>query len=98
MSNKFYSETSSNSPKTLEDVLGSNTQATMMRLKTILLGFTKTPAEYKVIGFLCDGYKEMDIADVLKVSRQYVNKTIKTFRNRLKLRQVEEIFLLTKEG
>ena len=93
----YFSDDTSNA-KTLEDILGSNTQATMMRLKTILLGLTKTPAEYKVIGFLCDGYKEMDIADVLKVSRQYVNKTIKTFRNRLKLRQVEEIFLLTKEG
>ena len=97
MSTGYFSDDSS-SAKTLEDILGSNTQATMMRLKSVLLGLTKTPAEYKVVGFLCDGYKEMDIADALKCSRQYVNKTIKTFRNRLKLRQVEEIFLLTKEG
>ena len=97
MSNKFFA-TESSVTKTLEDILGSNSQATMMRLKAILLGLTKTPAEYKTIGFLCDGYKEMDIADALKCSRQYVNKTIKTFRNRLKLRQVEEIFSLTKEG
>ena len=54
MSTGYFSDDSS-SAKTLEDILGSNTQATMMRLKSVLLGLTKTPAEYKVVGFLCDG-------------------------------------------
>ena len=97
MSTGYFSD-DAGSVKTLEDILGSNTQATMMRLKMVLLGLTKTTAEYKVVGFLCDGYKEMDIADVLSVSRQYVNKTIKNFWQRLKLKQIEEIFLLTREG
>ena len=84
--------------KTLGDLLGSSTEANMMRLKITLLGLTRTPAEYKIIGFLCEGYQELDIASALKVSRQYVNKTVKTYRNRLTAEQIEDIFSILKEG
>jgi len=97
MSGKFFA-TEGSATKTLEDVLGSSSQANMMRLKVLLVGLAKTSAEHKVIGFLCDGYKEADIVDALKWSRQRVNVTIKRFRSKLKRRHVEEIFSIAKEG
>jgi len=83
--------------KTLEDILSTSTSANMMRLKATLLGYARTPIEYRVIGFLCDGYKEMDIVDVLKVSRQYINKVIQTYRKRLSAKKIENIFSIIKE-
>jgi len=83
--------------KTLEDLLSTSTVVHMLRLKVTLLGLTKTSIEYKIIDYLCKGYKELDIADVLKVSRQHVNKTIKNFRKRLKTKQIEDIFSILKE-
>lgn len=84
--------------RTLESLLGSNTEANMMRLKATLLGYARTPIERKIVGFLCDGYKEMDIRDTLKVSRQYVNAVIQRYRKRLKAWQIEIVFSIIREG
>lgn len=84
--------------KILEDMLVSYTEANMMRLKVMLLSFTKTAIEHKVIGFLCDGYRKQDIADVLKVSWQRVNNVTRIYRKRLTTKQIEDIFSILKES
>ena len=83
--------------KTIGDMLATRVPANMLRLKVTLLSFTKTPTEYKIIGFLCEGYREQDIADVLKVSRQRVNNVVRAFRKRLTTEQIEDVFSIVKE-
>ena len=83
--------------KTLEDILSTSTIANMLRLKVILLSFTRTLSEYKIIGFLCDGYRKSDIEELLKVSRQWVEKVVRTYRKRLTAEQIENIFSILKE-
>ena len=83
--------------KTLEDLLSTSTETNMLRLKVTLLSLTRLPIEYKIIGLLCDGYQEMDIAGALKISRQRVNLVIHNFRKRLTTEQVMDVFSIIKE-
>jgi DNA-binding NarL/FixJ family response regulator len=83
--------------KTLEDVLSTNSPANMLRLKVTLMSYTRTPIEHKVIGYLCEGYKEIDIADALKISRQRISKVLITYKKRLTAVQIQDVFSILKE-
>lgn len=83
--------------KTLEDLLSTSTSTNMVRLKVTLLSFTKTPTEYKVIGLLCEGYRQPDVVEALKLTRARVNIVLQEYRKRLTAEQIEDVYSILKE-
>jgi len=67
----------------LQDVIGHNHQARMLRLKTYIRGiphYKYIPHQRNVIELLIEGYIPVDISEKLDLSTQYVSICITNFR------------------
>ena len=83
--------------ETVESLIANSGTTKLVRLKTaVLAGITKK-YEQGVITLLCEGYTQSEIASELKVSKQFVNRTIRIYRKNLSAEQIELIFSTVKE-